>query len=315
VEFSGLPSTGSWKLARLPDPDQVIIEGSGSGYKVTGLPGGVYTYTVTNSYGCTSEESDEVIISTPGKPDLIVTDPPAVCYPATVNLTNPEVTAGSTAGLTFTYWSDAEATLEYDTPASATAGTYYIKGTTVTGFFNIKPVEVRVVMMPQSNAGPEQELALEFSTTLAAELGDGETGTWIINSGKGIFTDINDPTTVIENLSYGTNILSWIVTNGICPADTGKVHIIVGDIKIPTLITPNGDTRNEYFIITGLEALGETEFIVFDRRGAQVFKNSDYDNKWNGVDYNEKPLPNDTYFYVLKTVTERSYSGYIVIRR
>ena len=31
-----------------------------------------------------------------------------------------------------------------------------------------------------------------------------------------------------------------------------------------------------------------------------VFKNSDYDNKWNGVDYNENPLPSDTYFYVLK---------------
>jgi gliding motility-associated-like protein len=293
----------------------VIIEGSGTSYTVTGLAGGLYTFTVRNSYGCTSEESAEVIISTPGKPDVIVTDPPPVCEPATVDLTAPWITNGSTTGLTYTYWTDPEATIGYSNPASAAAGTYYIKGTTVSGFFSIKPVTATIKQMPVSNAGPDQVLALQFSTTLAAELGAGETGTWIIDSGKGIFTDINDPATIIDNLSYGTNVLSWTVTNGICPADTDRVQIIVGDIKIPTLITPNGDTKNEYLIIMGLESLGETELIVFDRTGAQVFKNSVYDNKWNGVDYNENPLPNDTYFYVLKAGKGRSYSGYVVIRR
>ena len=65
----------------------------------------------------------------------------------------------------------------------------------------------------------------------------------------------------------------------------------------------------------GLESLGKAELVVFDRRGAIVFKNVDYDNKWNGVDYNENPLPSDTYFYILKAGNGRSYSGYVVIRR
>ena len=73
------------------------------------------------------------------------------------------------------------------------------------------------------------------------------------------------------------------------------------DLIIPTLITPNGDPKNEYFVILGLSNLGKTELIIFDRRGAQVFKNSDYDNKWNGVDYNENPLPNDTYFFIMNS--------------
>ncbi len=100
-----------------------------------------------------------------------------------------------------------------------------------------------------------------------------------------------------------------------CPADTDKVSIVVGNIIVPTLITPNGDSKNEYFVILGIESLGKTELIIFDRRGAEVFKNSEYDNKWNGVDYNENPLPNDTYFYLLKFNEGRSQSGYIVIRR
>jgi gliding motility-associated-like protein len=90
---------------------------------------------------------------------------------------------------------------------------------------------------------------------------------------------------------------------------------VVNDFVIPTLITPNMDGRNDYFVLGGLSTLGRSELVIFDRRGAQVYKNSDYDNSWNGVDYNKNPLPDDTYFYVLKTANGKSISGYIVIRR
>ena len=136
-----------------------------------------------------------------------------------------------------------------------------------------------------------------------------------VESGTAVFEDVTDPETIVSNLSSGNNFLSWTVTKGVCPADTDKVLIFVGDITIPTLITPNGDTKNEYLVIMGLESLGKTELVVFDRRGAIVFKVVDYDNKWNGVDYNENPLPSDTYFYILKAGNGRSYSGYMVIRR
>ena len=312
VILSGLPSTG-WILTRLPD--EVTTVGSGPGLTVSGLAGGEYFFTVTNSVGCVSDSTDAVIISPPRPPDLIITDPPPACAPSKVDLTAPAVTEGSTGGLIYSYWTDAEATLEYATPVTAAAGTYYIKGTTVLGFFTIKPVIATIVEMPVANAGPDQTLALQFTSTMAAVIGENESGIWKVSSGTGTFADTTNPGSVVDDLSSGINIMEWIVTNGACPADTDMVTLNVVDLIIPTLITPNGDPKNEYFVILGLSNLGKSELIVFDRRGTQVFKNSDYDNKWNGVDYNENPLPNDTYFFVLNSSEGRTVKGYIVIRR
>ena len=75
------------------------------------------------------------------------------------------------------------------------------------------------------------------------------------------------------------------------------------------------DGKNDYFVLKGLSTLGKTQLVIFDRRGAKVYQNLDYDNSWNGVDYNGNPLPDDTYFYVLKSNNGKSMSGYIVIRR
>ncbi len=67
VVLSGLPSTGTWTLTRLPD--NVTFVSSGTSTTATGLSVGTYTYTVTNTSGLTSEASNEIIINVaPGTP-------------------------------------------------------------------------------------------------------------------------------------------------------------------------------------------------------------------------------------------------------
>ena len=57
--------------------------------------------------------------------------------------------AGSTSGLTYTYFTDAAATTTLSNPnAIATSGTYYIKGTTAAGCFDIQPVTVTINPFP-----------------------------------------------------------------------------------------------------------------------------------------------------------------------
>ena len=313
--LAGLPAFGNWTLTRTPDG--ISVSGSSASTTISGLLPGTYTYTVTNSVGCTSQPSSDIVITMwPDIPALVVTNPAAICSPSKADLTSPAVTFGSTPGLTFTYWTNAGATIECPTPSTADAGIYYIKGTSLSGCSDIKPVIVTVYSLPSAKAGPDQVLEYLFETNLNAEpAGENETGVWSLISGTGEFFDSTYARTSVKGLSLNENKYLWTVKNGVCPASTDTVIITVHDLVIPTLITPNMDGKNDYFVIRGLNAKGKVELVIFDRRGVQVYKNVNYDNLWNGVDFKGDPLPDDTYFYVIQTENDKSLSGYVVIRR
>jgi gliding motility-associated-like protein len=167
-----------------------------------------------------------------------------------------------------------------------------------------------------ANAGPDQVLEYLFETTLNADaLGNKQTGEWTIISGTAEFADKNDNATHVSKLSLDNNSFKWTIANGVCPSSADTVNIMVHNLIIPTLITPNNDGKNEYFIVRGIETLGKTELIVYNRWGGRVYMNSNYDNKWDGADDNDEPLPDDTYFFVLKPAKNKAMRGYIVIRR
>ncbi|HNR17471.1 MAG TPA: gliding motility-associated C-terminal domain-containing protein [Chitinophagaceae bacterium] len=100
-------------------------------------------------------------------PFLITNSPAAVCVSGgTADLTAPAVTAGSAGGLTFTYWSDAAATIPYTTPAAAPTGTYYIKAELPGGCPAIKAVVVPALPTPVADAGNDVTICFGQNTQL-----------------------------------------------------------------------------------------------------------------------------------------------------
>lgn len=68
-------------------------------------------------------------------------------------------------------------------------------------------------------------------------------------------------------------------------------------LRVPNVITPNGDGKNDTFVIPGLEAYTENSLIMYNRWGNEVWKSTGttYKNEWDG-----NGLNGGTYFYLLR---------------
>ncbi|HLN21844.1 MAG TPA: LamG-like jellyroll fold domain-containing protein [Bacteroidales bacterium] len=105
------------------------------------------TYTLTNVINQVPQSgnaSGSVTVTVNDMPNVVINTPSAVCYPATIDLTSSSVTAGSTPSITLSYWLDDAATQVFSNAATAVAGTYYIKGTSIYGCSDIKSVQALV---------------------------------------------------------------------------------------------------------------------------------------------------------------------------
>lgn len=96
---------------------------------------------------------------------------------------------------------------------------------------------------------------------------------------------------------------------------TAKPGCEVGLIGVPKVFTPNGDTANDLWIITGVLNVDECTMSVFDGRGRRVFEVKGFPvTGWDGV-ANGKPLPDGTYYYVLGCPDAKPITGSVLIVR
>ncbi|RFM31929.1 Ig-like domain-containing protein, partial [Chitinophaga silvisoli] len=89
---------------------------------------------------------------------------------------------------------------------------------------------------------------------------------------------------------------------------TVRISALFAEITVPTLFTPNGDGRNDVFEIRGLSQYAETELIIVNRWGNEVYRQKNYQNTWKGDGLNE-----GTYFYLLR-IKRTASSGWEVIK-
>lgn len=117
--------------------------------------------------------------------------------------------------------------------------------------------------------------------------------------------------TATANLSTAEKLS--LTTSAVLPvALAGKY---MPDLFIPNVFTPNADHVNDEFVIRGLkENYPENELVIINRWGNEVFKATNYQNDWNGSNFNE-----GVYFYILKVHAKdgatKSFTGYVHIIR
>ena len=123
-----------------------------------------------------------------------------------------------------------------------------------------------------------------------------------------------NPTHVYEQANTNTdefyNLSLTIVNENGCDS-TIVVNIPIKDVelKIPNVITPNGDGQNEKFLIMNNKKTGSGEdrkvtnefqsmqLVIFDRWGRKVYESNNYKSDWIA-----KGVPDGSYYYILKTI-------------
>jgi gliding motility-associated-like protein len=113
---------------------------------------GVYYIKATTPGGCSTVKPVRIFV---GQSFFSVNNPPPVCQPSTINLTDSTITAGSTNGLALSYWKDINTTIPLNNPTAVdSSGVYYIKSITAYGCVGTKPITVTVYKLPKLVINP-----------------------------------------------------------------------------------------------------------------------------------------------------------------
>ncbi len=116
---------------------------------------------------------------------------------------------------------------------------------------------------------------------------------------------------ILDDITY-----TLVVTGrGGCIAPSDKVFIkVLKAPRIPNTFTPNGDGINELWLIDYLDTYPNCRVQVFTRTGQLVFESKGgYKKPWDGK-LNGKPLPFDTYYYIIEPGNGRTpITGYVTI--
>ena len=201
------------------------------------------TYYVTNNY-TTCEDTASIEITINPTPNLIITDPTAVCVPLTIDLTAAAVTAGSNLeGGALTYYDNAAATSVYGTPATADSGAYFIVA--ISGLCS-DTAQVNAVVNPTPNLVITDPAAICVPLSIDLTAAAVTAGS---NFEGGALTYYDNAATTS---AYGTPATAdsgayYIVANtGLC-SDTAQVNAVVNplptvDVSLPQDVCYNGGT-------------------------------------------------------------------------
>ena len=80
------------------------------------------------------------------------------------------------------------------------------------------------------------------------------------------------------------------------------------DVKISRLLTPNGDSNNDSWLIEGIEKFPNNQVIIIDRWGTEIYSAEGYNNNevvWKGENRSGELVARGTYYYFISIRNEQ----------
>ena len=106
-----------------------------------------------------------------------------------------------------------------------------------------------------------------------------------------------------------------ISADGCTDSDEVEVSVtVVEELDVTTLFSPNGDGRNDTWVVNKPDLVKGCQLVIFNRNGTEVYSTNDYHNEWDAT-VNGNILPEGTYYYVFDCSDGRTMTGPITVLR
>ncbi len=267
-----------------PPPDKTVFA-----VEITPFPGQGCTDTV---YTTIQYSPESINLKVPTAPLL-------ACESTGVDLTSGSLIAGSSAGITLSYYLDPSQINYVPTPKFVTtSGTYYIKATNSVGCVAIKPIILKISTYPDFKLSASTKPIIRPTTFDLSSLITGNTNGMVYTYWKDALATIplTDPGAVNKSGTYyikGTN-------EGGCSV-VQAITIVVNEppIVAPNAFSPNGDGVNDVWEIPVLNIYPDCSVEIYNRLGQLIYRSTGTYKPWNGK-YNGIDQPVATYYYIIK---------------
>ncbi len=276
---------------------------------ITNIAAGTYTFVLTDGFGCI--DSTIVSISEPNQILIINKDVTTLkCYGDSIGRISVTTTGGTTP---YTYqWSTGSTS---NNISQLSTGIYIV---TVTDSIGCVKSDTTILSQPDSlYLTLYSPLQFDGFNVTNANGNDGYINL-TVNGGTSPFTYLwsnNATTEDLNNLTAGNYNVVVVDTNG-CKASASIVLTEPYVLQMPQGYSPNNDTKNDLFVIRGIEAYPDNVLTIYNRWGNIVYSKKGYLNEWDGHSNNGQELPNATYFAILEVNKgEIVLKGFVELRR
>lgn len=260
------------------------------------------TLVATSSLGCIDSVSNVVIVHGLPNAEIRALGPTSFCDGDSVTLS-----AGLT-GTDFYHWSTGDRTQNITVKES---DLYHVTVTSQFGCQDSDTISVTKWLLPNADAGNDTLISKGY---LAHLHGSGGVSYVWTPSETIDYPNAQNP----DAKPLTTTTFTVLVTdsNGCQASDSVVVNVIEDyNVMFTNTFTPNGDGKNDFWVIINIETYPNCEVLIFDAYGNRVFESKAYNNDWDGT-YNGKELPEGTYYYVVRfDGVDKLFKGAVSILR
>lgn len=160
----------------------------------------------------------------------------------------------------------------------------------------------------------------DVTTCIGSEIQLNATGgQFYLWSANDDLSDINIADPIVKVDDVDTYIVTITDSNGCIKIDSINVDLLPLDscfVDTYNAFSPNGDGRNDFWIIDGIEGYSENTVTIFNRWGDVIIRFDNYNNStviWNGHDNGDKLVPSGTYYFVVDVNGSQNQSGWVQV--